>query len=562
MAIGLPSMVHGDGITKRTQVHFGGYNHNKHAGGGQIYDMQNLTSDYCPLLASRGVRKRVVYNNVGNGGVYMRDGEVYVVDGSSFHKLIMEDATENSFSTKNTVDDFLDPQTEKQIVSIGAYIIIMPDKKYYNVTDNSYGSLEATWPEEDATTKTATITDGYYAGEEAKANTISADGAMWENYFKVGDAVEISGCKEHPANNKTIIIREIDGNSLRFYENSFTIDQDGDKEKEITIKRTVPDMDFLCENENRLWGCKGNTIYASKLGDPFNWNVFDGISTDSFTTDVNAAGSYFTTGVGSAGGFTGCISYLGYPCFFKEDHIYKIYGDRPANFQVMGSASLGVSAGSGKSLAIAGETLFYLSRAGITAYTGGIPQSVADAFGNTKYKNAVAGSDGVKYYVSMEDEDGKYHLFVYDTRRNLWHKEDNTKISCFSGEGETLLWMPAEGGIFCIGKIQEGWNVYETEQVESFAEFGDFTDGDPNKKGTGKLQLRLELSEGASVTVKLQFDSDGAWQEVKTLDAERKRSFYLPIIPRRADHFRVRVEGTGQWWLHSMVRESYSGSEL
>ena len=67
----------------------------------------------------------------------------------------------------------------------------------------------------------------------------------------------------------------------------------------------MPELDFLCENENRLWGCKGDTIYASKLGDPFNWNVFDGVSTDSYAVDV-----------GSAGDFTGCFAYRGYPVFF------------------------------------------------------------------------------------------------------------------------------------------------------------------------------------------------------------------------------------------------------
>ena len=80
--------------------------------------------------------------------------------------------------------------------------------------------------------------------------------------------------------------------------------------------------------------------------------------------------------MGSPGDFTACFSYLGYPCFFKEEYIYKVYGSKPSNFQVMSSASLGVEKGSHKSLAIAGEILFYLSRVGVVAYSGGIPQSV------------------------------------------------------------------------------------------------------------------------------------------------------------------------------------------
>ena len=121
--------------------------------------------------------------------------------------------------------------------------------------------MEASW------SGSAKIQDGTYAGENAEANTIYAAGANWADTFQVGDAVAISGCTIHESNNQTIIIREIDGDYLRFYENSFTINSGGDTET-LTIAREMPELDFICENENRLWGCKGDTVYASKLGDP------------------------------------------------------------------------------------------------------------------------------------------------------------------------------------------------------------------------------------------------------------------------------------------------------
>ena len=45
-------------------------------------------------------------------------------------------------------------------------------------------------------------------------------------------------------------------------------------------------------------------------------------------------------------------------------------------------------------------------------------------------------------------------------------------------------------------------------------------------------------------------------------EAEKKRSFYLPIVPRRCDHFRIRMTGSGGCRLYSLVREVYTGSEL
>ena len=77
------------------------------------------------------------------------------------------------------------------------------------------------------------------------------------------------------------------------------------------------------------------------------------------------------------------------------------------------------------------------------------------------------------------------------------------------------------------------------------------------------MQLRIEVDAGAQCRVLIQMDSDGVWEQVgRTLTADVKRSYYLPIIPRRCDHYRLRLEGTGQCRVHSMVRELYVGSEL
>ena len=528
MSIGLPSMAYSDGIKKRKQTEFGGYNHNLHAQDGELWDMQNLTSDLYPLLAPRRPRYLMRELTKANG-FCARDG-LYWVDGTGFYA---------DGVLKGSVAD-----SRKQFTSLGAYIVILPDKKYYNVLTEEFGGMEASW------TGSAKLQDGSFAGESAEANTAYASGAAWAGTFRVGDAVAITGCSVHPENNKTAVIREIDGDYLRFYENCFVIAAGGDAET-VTLKREMPELDFICENENRLWGCKGDTVYASKLGDIFNWNVFDGISTDSFAVNV-----------GSAGDFTGCCSYLGYPCFFKEENIYKVYGSKPSNFEVMGSASLGVEAGSGGSLAIAGEVLFYMARTGIVAYSGGIPQSVSAPFGTERYRDAVAGSDGTKYYVSMKDASGTWALFVFDTRTNLWHKEDALQAVGF-GWNEELYFLDHNGKLWLNGNartVPQGATA-ETA-VASWAEFGDFVENDPNKKGTGKIQVRVELDAGATVQIHMQFDSSGTWQQIKALTADVKRSYYIPIIPRRSDHFKIRINGTGSWRLYSLVRESYSGSEL
>lgn len=520
----LPTIDYADGIGKVTQVQFGGYDHTPGGQDGTIWDEENMSARDYPLLSPR--RARWLWRRLDKpNGLYAHDG-LYWVDGDGFYADGVR---------VGTVED-----SAKRFASLGAYLVILPDLVYYNRLSGEFGTLAAAW------SGAAEFADGEYAGAAASGCALISSGDPFP--FRAGDAVTISGCTELTENNTSIIVRAIseDGMTLTFYENSFTVGS----EEAVTVAREVPALRFLCENENRLWGCDGDTIYASKPGDPFNWNVFDGLATDSFAAMV-----------GSAGEFTGCVSYMGYPCFFKENQIYKVYGSKPSDFQVMGSASLGVDGGSGASLAAAGETLYYLSRVGVTAYAGGIPQSVAEAFGGVRYADAVGGSDGERYYVSMRDTGGAWSLFCYDTTKRLWHREDAVQAVGFAYH-EGLWMLCADGRLWLMGGAEEvPADAVAESLITSRVEFGDFTEGSPNRKGTAKLQLRAELEAGASLSVKLMFDSDGVWREVAVLRAEKKRSYYLPIIPRRCDHFRLALDGAGEWRLYALTREHYAGSE-
>jgi len=617
MAIGLPALPGGDGIAKRRELNFRGYDHNLSASEGAAWDMENMSSALYPIIAPREPRVKAAQLAKPNG-LYARDA-LYWVDGTGFYR--------DGVYIGEVADSF------KTFGSLLHFIVILPDKVFYNAVTGELGRIDAEYVSGPGQIR---FSDGTFVDETAKANSIITTGAPFP--FNVGDAVFITGCTVHPANNTCPVIREIsdDKKTLRFYENVFdlgnriyisargtvtigtnSITTTGEpfpftagqsvtvmgstknannktvtvssaamggrqlifpgntfsaneepgyitvagaaayytEPGVITLRREMPDIEFICENENRLWGCKGNSIYATKLGDVMNWNVFEGLETDSFAVDT-----------GSAGSFTGCCSFLGYPVFFKEEHIYKMYGTRPSNFQLMGSATLGVAAGSSRSLAIAGETLFYLSRAGIAAYSGGMPQSIAGAFGEVRYSDAAGGSDGLRYFVSMRGGGG-YSYFVYDTQRGMWMREDDTRALGFAWRGG-MYYQDADGGIWRDGRhdaapADSARPQGEMEStVESFLEFGDFYEGEPNKKGVSKLQVRVEVDAGAALEVLIRYDSKGEWETVRALAPEVKRSYYLPVIPRRCDHFRIRLAGFGDWRLYSLVRETYTGSEM
>lgn len=523
----LPRLPYNSGKQKSMLLQFGGYDHRRGAGNGTIWNEQNMSADEAPLMTPRKPRLQTAWDQQDPNGIYGSD-ELYIAAGTGLYV----DGTQ-----KGTLEN-----SEKVFAQLGAYTCIWPDKKCWNRVANEMQDLTASW------TGTAAFSDGTLYGESAEKNTIRIVSGLFP--FKAGDAVRIESTLT--GNSKTIIVREVQdsGLALAFYENSF---ETNGADTGLKLYRDVPDLDWICVNENRVWGCKGDTIYASKLGDPFNWNVFDGLSTDSYAVDV-----------GTEGDFTGCCSFLGYPCFFKENHIYKVYGDKPSNFHVMQSADLGVAPGSGRSLAIAGEVLFYLSRAGVMAYTGGIPQHIGDVFGDVRYRDAVGGSDGLRYYISMTDGNSNRHLFVYDTRYGIWHREDDfdaVGIAWCNG----CLWALSSAGKAWIlaGDTPPEWAHAAPETgVSSMAEFGDFDEGSPQRKGASHVEIRAELEEGAGMTVKAQYDSSGTWVTVGAIAAGQKRSVYLPVITKRCDHWRLKIEGTGMWRIYSITRSLYIGSEF
>lgn len=161
--------------------------------------------------------------------------------------------------------------------------------------------------------------------------------------FSQYDGVEISGAA-HGSLNGAKIIYALGGHAAEGGDedgesdfiviagepaNAFT-DENGC----ITVSRTAPDMDFVCQCGNRLWGCRYgndgekniNELYCCALGDFKNWNQYLGLSTDSWRASV-----------GSDGVWTGAVNYLGSPVFFKENCIHRISVSSSGAHQVGGT---------------------------------------------------------------------------------------------------------------------------------------------------------------------------------------------------------------------------------
>lgn len=609
---GLPSMINSSKITRNVQTEFGSYTHTDSAMNGDVYDMKNLSSDKFPLLTTRKKRKvakKGLYGTILAISETNPDCFIYryyskielddVEPGPQETSLIDSDYTNGDIVLQDGDNSYLvckagsdNSDAPRQIYRLGDFMLIMPDKKLYHrrysgiidipICIDNIDSVEfkGKWYNEGERT---IIVDEFTLYYEA-SNGVFGDLSM---SLYPGKSVCFTGSANTDMNDWWFKINAVSGKTIYagpqgtsdrpifgITENTEVTEQDGyicftdypikdeDEKGFISLKwfkdageNEIPDLEYACECNNRLWGCSGKTIYASALGSLVIWEKYAGLSTDSFTVDS-----------GEISDFTGCVNYRDSVIFFTEEKMFRVYGDKPSNFQILCVANVGLEKGSDKSLAIVGETLFFKSGDGIYAYKGGTPMCVSAVFGNERYTDAVGGSDGTKYYVSMKDISGAYNLFVYDTRYGVWHKEDDLSLQCVA-KIDGILYMSSEDILYCIDNGSSETNGLSDENgvLPWFCEFADIYEYSssrsvPSKKGIVRFYIRAELEYGADMKAEIQYDSEDTWQEVGRVSVTKKRTCILPIIPRRADHIRLRLSGTGKCTIFSITREYYVGS--
>lgn len=496
---------------------------------------------------------------------------------------------------------------EQQLISYGAYILIFPAGVYLNTNDTSdYGYLGALY--ETAGNKvTYSMCDLNGAEYEyvlaAEAPQDPADGQYWMKESLEGDslyrwsetmamwtAVTTTYIKISVAGDKGLC------DSFELYDTVFaenavaeelntshTIWAKGTTESEETVgsyivitgilskvmeqetsvrfARKIPDLDYVCVSNNRVWGChygitaEGmvNEIYCCKQGDAKNWYSYMGTSQDSYAISM-----------GDDGEFTGACTYQGYPLFFKENNIYKIYGTYPAAYQLVTYDCRGVQKGSSKGIAIVDEYLVYKSKNDICVFDGNYPVSLSEKLGNRLFSEAAAGSCMSKYYVSMKENDtGEYAVYVYDFKKNLWMKDDDIHIEEFVSSKSGELYGRTQMGIIGFGNKNSNLGLKEVdgtkELVEWYVETGDIGLDMPEGKYISRLKIRASISHGAQMGVSVCYDDTNVWEERwlgggKATGDGKIKSYEFPIIPRKCDTMKIKISGNGKVDIYSLKK--------
>lgn len=536
---------------------------------GEMRDMLNLTSDRYPNLYQRSPRG--YYTVGGVEPIYPNPEIIFVKNGA------LAVITKNGIKTQagqarffygceETNGDWrpipypeieirtLTDGEEHKMVAIGKRICIWPEKIWFDVETKQSGHLEYTYE-----LVNSTIT---FRNDTTTECTMTLPEGEDLSGFTVNDVVDIYFTDEHDTTyTASSTIRAVNGRVMVFPADAFLsilpeFPESGDYTFNGTMlmKRMVPDLEFVMESGNRLWGCYENKICCCKLGDPTNWHYYQGLSVDSYELEV-----------GTDGPWTGCVQYPTHLLFFKENYIHKLFGNTPQTFQTQQSECYGLEKGSEKSVCVINGTVFYKSKVGIMAYGGTLPEHISANFGSKVYTNAIAGTDGAKYYVNMKTTSGREQL-VFDLNKALWHKESDMDPiqfvyltnDTYNEEGKNQLLYLRRGKGEDINRICSVTPYVpfkdEADGIAWMAELGPFDEYLENKKIYSKIKMRLKLDPGAELNISVKFDS-GDWQSIRHIYQSDDRAAYVPISPRRCDKFLIKLEGKGTCVVESMIRE-------
>ena len=561
---------------------------------GSFDAMGNVTGEPWPLLSSRGKRGVVAEAEAPLDMAAL--GKLCWIDGSTLYY----NGAATPITSLSTAQDML----PKRLVTMGAYIIVFPDGAYYNTADNTdYGTINRLWSSSGNVSYSLCTMDGidYPSGSVTVSNTAPANpsqGDYWINtaaephamyqyndlyeewvgissvYVKIsaanigngvkaGDGVTISGISYTGSNqtlkkqleslNETSVVQAAGTNYIviiGLIDAGYT--QTGGT---VRADRKIPKLDHVIECNNRLWGCRYGTegtefvnrIYASALGDFKNWRKYNGTSMDSYFVNV-----------GTDGPFTGAVNHRGYPYFFKEDCVHRIFGETPSNFQTQTTLCDGVQKGSEKTLIPYNGALYYLGRHGVQRFES-LPENIGKPLGEGKLSGGAAGECGGVYYLSAQEEDGQYSLYTFNLERQQWHRQDDSHAIAFAALDGEMYMLKAGGQVIALngkaGTLEAGNIVWFAETAPMGYEY-------PEHKYLSRFVIRIRLGEHATCQIKAQYDGDGIWHDKGTLHGKNKvRTYTVPIVPRRCDFMKVRLEGRGDMRLYGLARELTIGSD-
>lgn len=571
------------------QTRFGGINLQNGTPLGEWERLHNMTADSFPAVCSAKLRRFRSLPSDMTGFMFKNDSLVYTV-------------TDGIYIDGEKLDLKLS-EGQKKLISMGAYIVILPDWIVINTEDmTANNSIDA-----------VTITGGtlYEINFNQTSPTVdirklmyyetdASDSALAK--LKKGDRVKLSYTYKGEAMSFVISVDSIsteesyleEGRAAVIFDTTGNIYKDtryffsekqamtGSRfvarfenvtlEKSSEVERAeIPDMDYelIIEHNNRLWGCssENHEIYCSKLGDPFNWREYSGISTDSYAVTV-----------GSDGDFTGSTVYNDSVLFFKENCVHIVYGTKASNFTLSTIELRGVQKNSYNSICKSNGLLYYKAPEGIFVFNGSASVRADGRLGEDIKSTAVGVADDNAVYMATDDT-----VYVYDYLHDSWHTEsvDGNDINMLSGHNYG-------GALYLVVKANDSFRLYlmrgiddtmtENEDNVSF----ELQTGELNRIGAvmrhiSKLRFVIGTDssyENTAFDIQISYNG-GDFKTVYSFDSTgtspATEIFTVPIIPMRCQRMKLKISGRAEnpvykdspaFTLYGIYYTSEGGTEL
>lgn len=353
----------------------------------------------------------------------------------------------------------------------------------------------------------------------------------------------------------------------------------------LSVTRPAPELQYACVWKNRIWGCcyketetvNYNEVYGSALGDAMNFYKYEGTAADSYTVSV-----------GTGEEFTGIAQLEDCVIFFKEDRYYILTGSEPP-FSLSEYSGAGIQNGSAKSAVVINGYVYYKSYGGIMRMSpDSRPVRVSDALGVDKWEDAIAGTDGEKYYVSMRRVGSEQRdFFIYDTTTGLWTMENAPYIvtpaailryrnnafvigsllaqsvpqvgdtTAPKGYTPVIVYLDADNANRLSFDGFADWSadsITNETTVEWHADTGTLGLDVPDNKSIRQIQIRGRLCDGARINIEASYDGHDERDPVYLEEGTVKGTFnavYTPAV--LCDNYKLHFSGIGECVIYSVT---------
>lgn len=589
---------------------FRGLNRTERVADGELAAMENMSSDRYPVLSPRKKRRlrwrpsgfvsAMLTKAVGGA----RASLFYAVENAG-RAEIWKDG--ERLTCMDSLLEGKDP-TVTRMVSMGAYIVVFPQQVWLDTSSpavggyacgsmnntfevvltkedylqlipcdregNSLQSVTASKTEPENPTGDMTWIDT--GSDTPVAKRWSVTQRIWVVLEGVYTKLRYPGIAEGFSKGDGVVISGLVTRYLMPNQIIEAVDQEGDyivvtgltnsigavTKDPFTVERKCPDMNYVVEAGNRLWGCYYgpgedgkplNEIYACALGDFKNWRKYQGVSTDSYTASR-----------GSDGRWTGAVTFHGRPTFFKENYMEVVYPSSSGAHEIVSTECRGLQGSVRQGgLAVVDDILYYFTGTEVMAYDGTQPVSISGALGRMSNPGACGWGYNHKLYLGLAanpDTEARNELLVYDTRLQVWHREDNIIPNAMAGDG-SVLYLSTHTGIW-----EADWDGVSEAPEPDFqwsAETGDYGLSSPNRAYTSRFLLRLSMLRGSWADLYIQYDSTGVWEhQGHIVCGPWLQTVSVPVIPRRCDHLRFKLVGHGDCKLFAIARQVKEGSDI